>query len=294
MGSTASVEKKTCSHCGKTADELLRLDADMKQRVAGDLGVKTVADAVCASCYQSFGNQLSNAAQKRARKLAKEQHRLNLWRSRVHLIREARDRFAVKDFAGSVVAYEKYFRVLEIIYEVKPNEIQVSHFNNSARSKELVVIASAYWDLVRIYDQSPRFKGRLDQCAQKLGEFLPYTPIYGEILRKIEDYKKNAKNKDAFEAIIRRAGKEKRRCFIATAAFEDADALPVVTLAEFRDRVLIKNNVGRAFIAAYYLASPPIAKLLDRSPHLRSGARLVLRPLARLIGAKYNLKTGRN
>src|SRR5436190_1279428 len=74
----------------------------------------------------------SSEERRQAKRIAKEQQRLNLWRSRVHLVREARDRFMVKDFPGAVVAYEKYFRVLEIIYEAKPNAIEVQFFNNSA------------------------------------------------------------------------------------------------------------------------------------------------------------------
>src|SRR5450631_3111192 len=202
---------KVCPNCSKTVAELLRIDADMRGKLSADLGINPVPESVCPSCYSSYGQQIQNNSQKKSRRIAKEQHRLNLWRSRVHLIREARDRFAMKDFPGSVVAYEKYFRVLEIIYEVKPNEIKVTHFNNSARNKELVVIASAYWDLIRIYDQSKRFSKRMEQCADKLAEFLPFTPIFAEIMRKIDDYKKIARNREVFDTITRKASKNKKR-----------------------------------------------------------------------------------
>lgn len=232
----------------------------------------------------------SSEERRQAKRIAKEQQRLNLWRSRVHLVREARDRFLIKDFPGAVVAYEKYFRVLEIIYEAKPNEIQVAFFNNSARAKELVVIASAYWDLVRIYDQSSRFGPRLQQCADKLSEFLPHTPIYGELLRKIEEYKKNAKNKEVFEALIKKAKKKKGRCFIATAAFEDPDHPTVLTLREYRDQILLPKTSGRMFTDLYYQVSPPIAELLDRSAWLRNFARHRLEQTAQRLRQKYNLK----
>ncbi len=227
---------------------------------------------------------------RQAKRVAKEQQRLNLWRSRVHLIKEARERFAMKDFPGAVVAYEKYFRVLEIIYEAKPNEIQVSFFNNSARAKELVVIASAYWDMVRIYDQSARFHQRLTQCAEKLAMFLPFTPIYGELLRKVEDYKKSAKNKDVFDRILKQARKKKGRCFIATAAFEDPLHPTVVTLTKFRDEILITHGFGKAFIKVYYKVSPPVADILDHSELLKSVTRKSLSSVARHLTRKYNLK----
>ncbi|MDZ4678237.1 MAG: CFI-box-CTERM domain-containing protein [Oligoflexia bacterium] len=284
------MSEKTCPSCNKPSPELLRLDADLKGRLKVDAGI-TPPDTACPNCYNDFTSKLQKASHKKSRRIAKEQQRLNLWRSRVHLIREAREQFAIKNFPAAVVAYEKYFRVLEIIYEVKPNEIQATHFNNSARSKELVVIASAYWDLMRIYDQSPRFSNRLEQCAVKLSEFLPLTPIYGEILRKIEDYKKSAKNKDKFDLVAKMSTKGKRRCFIATAAFQDADAPTVVILSNFRDNILEQSPLGRKVTKLYYRMSPPVAEILDQSAILRNITRGALVSIAGHLDKKYSLKT---
>ena len=284
---------KTCPNCNKEYPELIPFDSDTKQRLQIDLGIKTPPDSVCPNCFNGFSSQLSRDAQKKNRRQAKEQHRLSLWRSRVQLIREARDRFAAKDYPGAVVAYEKYFRVLEIIYEVKSNEIHVAHFNNSARNKELVVIASAYWDLMRIYDQSKKFSKRLDQCAEKLGEFLPFTPIFSEVSRKIEDHRKTAKNKEPFDRVLRIARKGKGRCFIATAAFQNSDAPTVVSLCLFRDQVLESSKPGRLLIQIYYWASPSIAAIVDRNIFLQKACQSVLSRLAQLLSQKYNLKTDR-
>ncbi len=236
---------------------------------------------------QSRKNAEDRRVQKRA---AKEQQRLNLWRSRVHLVREARDRFALKNYAHAVTSYERYLRVLEIVYEAKPNEIKVSSFNNSARQKEMVVIVGAYWDMVRVYDMSPRFKKRLDQCAEKLAEFLPFTPIYSELLKKIEEYKKVAKNKDVFERVLKAARKKKGRCFIATATFEDSAHPTVVTLQNYRDKVLLSHVWGRAFTQIYYVVSPPIADVIENSPVLKKMTRVSLEKMAKRINQKYNLK----
>jgi hypothetical protein len=281
---------KACPNCNKEYPELIAFDAQAKQRLQIDLGIKVPPNSVCPNCFNGFNSQLARDAQKKNRRQAKEQHRLTLWRSRVQLIREARDRFAAKDYPGSVVNYEKYFRVLEIIYEVKPNEIQVAHFNNSARSKELVVIASAYWDLMRIYDQSKKFSKRLDQCAEKLGEFLPFTPIFAEISRKVEDYRKTAKNKDPFDKVLRIAKKGKGRCFIATASFQNAEDPVVKTLCEFRDEILITTKLGRLFVQAYYKLSPSIAKVIEQSHMLQKVTRQMLAWLASQLSRKYNLK----
>jgi len=73
----------------------------------------------------------------------------------------------------------------------------------------------------------------------------------------------------------------KTGCFIATAACGDVNAWEVLTLREFRDRVLTASAIGRLFVEAYYMLSPPFAGFISQWPLLRVVARTVLiRPLA--------------
>ncbi len=53
-------------------------------------------------------------------------------------------------------------------------------------------------------------------------------------------------------------------CYIATAVYGDYDAEPVLVLRHFRDTVLQKTFLGRAFIRTYYRLSPPLARRLHR------------------------------
>lgn len=68
-------------------------------------------------------------------------------------------------------------------------------------------------------------------------------------------------------------------CFIATAAYGSYLDPHVVTLRGFRDRYLLTNGPGRAFVAWYYRESPPFAELIRQRPWMRVTARILLTPL---------------
>jgi subtilisin family serine protease len=74
-------------------------------------------------------------------------------------------------------------------------------------------------------------------------------------------------------------------CFIATAAYGSALHPRVNALRQFRDAYLLPNVVGRAFVHAYYRASPPLADFIARHDWLRAGVRTLLWPLTWLAEA---------
>ena len=74
-------------------------------------------------------------------------------------------------------------------------------------------------------------------------------------------------------------------CFIAAAAWGSDVAPEVVALREFRDRCLLTNRPGQAFVEWYYRVSPSVAAYIAEHEVLRSVVRLGLRPL--VYGVKY-------
>ncbi len=68
-------------------------------------------------------------------------------------------------------------------------------------------------------------------------------------------------------------------CFVATATYGDYGSPEVVELRVFRDTVLARSDLGRAFIAGYYQFGPRFARAIRGSDSQRDMARGMLAPL---------------
>jgi hypothetical protein len=75
-------------------------------------------------------------------------------------------------------------------------------------------------------------------------------------------------------------------CFIATAAYGSSQSTQIDILRDFRDVVLLSNNLGNNFVKFYYKKSPPIAAYLTQYEVARTIVRNVfVRPLVFLISS---------
>ena len=73
------------------------------------------------------------------------------------------------------------------------------------------------------------------------------------------------------------------RCFIATAAFGSYLDPHVKVLRVFRDRFLLGNSAGAAFVDFYYRHSPPVADYIRQHETLSTGVRWFLTPCIYLL-----------
>jgi len=277
-----------CPRCGTPSNELQNMDASLiaKLREAGN--AEQIPPQVCSTCFTQLAGSVARGSLLMVREKAKEQKKLMLWKSRVNLIKKARQSMTDKSFSEAAVAYEKYIKVLEVVFECKPGELNPEQFKDAARTQELTVVASVYWDLLRIYDTSSRYGERQAIAAKKLAQFLRFTPIFPDILRKAESFQKTAKNPAVIKSFLKLTSENKGRCFIATAAFE-YHSPEVEILTHFRDSILLKSPAGKVFVAVYYTLSPALAKVLDKIPALRPAVRFLLRQLlAFLPNSRYS------
>jgi hypothetical protein len=68
-------------------------------------------------------------------------------------------------------------------------------------------------------------------------------------------------------------------CFIATAAYGSPMQPHVIILREFRDRFLLTNSFGKAFVQLYYKYSPPMADFIAEHANMRAIVRVSLLPV---------------
>jgi hypothetical protein len=69
-------------------------------------------------------------------------------------------------------------------------------------------------------------------------------------------------------------------CFVATAAYGDPNHPDVMFLRWYRDEVLARSIVGRAFTATYWKVGPHMARAIAPYPRARRVARTVISRLA--------------
>lgn len=287
----AASVSKPCPRCGTQVQDFLRIDAGMRLRISEVLPDEKFPDEVCGNCFKDISQNISRGAKLRADHQAKEQNKMIMWRSRVNFVKQGRIYMTRKAYSEAAVAFEKYIRVLEIVFDKKAGELTPETFKDSARTKEITVVASVLWDLVRIYDTSPRYGDRQKKAAQKLATFLQFSPLHGEILRKARQFESSAKNPSAIKEFIKLADKSAGRCFVATACFFNSEAEEVLILRAFRDQYMAKNFFGKGFIFFYETVSPPIATFIREHEIPRRLLRPPLRAFALWLSTKLNLQS---
>lgn len=279
-----------CPRCFLSVETTVTVDAGFRTRLRLSGNNETIPDVVCNNCYQDLGMMISSPTNLlNIKDKLSESAKMNLWRSRVGLIRKARSFMKKKAYPEAVIAYEKYLKIIEVVFNVTQDLLMPELLKEHSATKELTVLASVYWDLVRIYDTNEKYKNRMMLAAKKLGQFAQFTPMYVDLLKQAELFKRKAKHTDVINKLLKQMASKRSRCFVATSAFGSPLAFEVIYLSKWRDGVLQNCTLGRCFIEAYYFVSPTIAQILDTFYFLKPFIRAILRILIFCI-SKISLK----
>lgn len=289
---TESTQLQSCPRCGSpTADELVSVDAGMRLALKNSGDEEALPAQVCRSCYNEMSGLVSKGAKLRLDQQAREKNKHMLWKSRVNLVKQARQYMNQKAFSEAAVTYEKYIRVLEIAYDLQPGQLTPQIFGKSNRSKEMTVIATAYWDLFRIYDTNPNYRDRMMKAAKQLADFLPFSPVFPDVIKKAQLFQNSAKNPDLVREFLRMVKASNSRCFVVTATFGHPEHQTVEFFRNYRDTVLVNKFWGPTFIRAYYKIGPRLATVIEHNDGLRQASRKCLLLLQKRIGSSSRKTT---
>lgn len=281
---TQNLDSTTCPRCGQSSESFYPVDTALKVALKSTGHDGALPTKVCPSCYEDLTKNVSQGLKLRMEQDVREKNKVKMWKTRVNLVKQGRSLMAQKAYSEAAVAYEKYIRVLEVVYNLKRGELSPKIFNNSSRSKEMTVIASVYWDLVRIYDTSTAYGDRMAKAAAKLAEFLPYSTIYPMVIKKAEGFARSARNPHVIRQFLKISRSARGPCFLATAVFDkDPLSIELFVFRKFRDQHLRTTWWGRQAIWIYYQISPPLAHLIQRRPFLQQLLRPIFKNLSLLL-----------
>ena len=273
-----------CPICTTENSELYPIDLELRDKLKKADSTFNVAQELCKSCIVDLRRRAYGAGgMMLAQEKAKDDRKKKLWTSRVALVKQGNALMNNKLFNEAAVSYEKYLRLLELVFDCKTGQLNPESLKENAKTAELTIIAGVYWDLLRIYDSSDQFADRQRHAAQQLAKFINYTPVFPDIMKKAERFSKDARHPEVVRHFINQAKKKRTRCFIATSAFQTPNALEVHYLRAFRDQRLKKSFMGRKFVYIYYRFSPSLARFLDSQAWLKPFVRTVLRQLIKWI-----------
>lgn len=227
-------------------------------------------------------DQNNKESRLRAGERQKEERREKMWEMRMAFIQRGHLAMSSKQYGDAAVSYEKYIRVLELVFNAQPGALSPELFKESSRTAEMSILAGALWDLVRIYDTSNKYGDRQGKYAAQLAQFAPLTPLFNEILKQALDFHKVARHPDKVKIFLAGVGKASR-CFIATSAYQSPVHSDVMFLRNYRDQVLKQTFLGRKFVYFYYRHSPQVACILDRHDYLKAPTRWALKLVIKCV-----------
>lgn len=286
---SASTDLKKCPRCNTEVRELVRIDAGMRLSLIESGHPKEAAQEVCTNCINELSKRVSQGAKLRAQRKAREANLTALFRNRISVLKQARVYLAQRVYAEAAIEYEKYLRILEIVFEAKPGTLNPESFKVGKKTAEIDSVLTVLWELLKIYDMNTSYQNKLKEKVELFLVFSKAAPGFSKMAAKIQAFAPKARNKEVFMDLLARTNAKRSRCFIATSAYESPTHPNVLALCNLRDHVLAETALGKGLISVYYYFSPSIAHFLDQYVFFKPYVRMALYPFVKLANKKFPL-----
>lgn len=171
-------------------------------------------------------------------------------------------------FGEAVRNFNRYLAILEELHKSGPGGLLPSHFDSQRDQPELLMISGIYWDLVKLYDRT-KSDAKFSEFRHYLQKYLifsknmPYQALCAEAVRRYI-----ANGRPVHLSDFRAVHKELNPhfCFVATSLVDVLDEPTMPRLQAFKNRVLVRNRMGRAGVLVYYQIGPYLATIIDQLP----------------------------
>jgi hypothetical protein len=206
-------------------------------------------------------------AQEQMERALEEQRRIRQ-RRRVEIAKHGVRSYDQRKIGEAVKHFHLYLQILEELKDVGPGQLRPNLFDKEKDLAELLLISGIYWDLAKLYDKT-KTDTKYKEFSHYLEKFIlfsrgmPFTLVCVETLRKYISNEKPS-HKEDFKNALKILSPNK--CFIATSLVDHLPDPVLPRLWRFRDEVLERSLLGRAFIGFYYATAPGVAFVLDRMP----------------------------
>lgn len=211
------------------------------------------------------------------------------FKERFSTLAQAKEAQAQKDYKTVVKKYFEYINTLATVFKTTTYELRPKHFSDPMLQNEMVVVSQIYYELAKILDQIPQKKSDVQKCLDQFVNFSvnqKYQVLNSERLRKELKVGK-FKNKDIFNAALKKIYSGSSKCFIATYALGEQH-WATHQLRLFKNNILMRLPWGKPLVGFYYYQSEKIVDFCEttNSPVKQliivSGKLLAL-PLACLV-----------
>ena len=203
---------------------------------------------------------------------------------RMGIFKKGKQAYSCKDYRNAIVYYCQYIEIISRVKGVEEKKMGPNLFDPKAELMEVMMLSSIYWDLVKIYDQSPALKKEFLRCLDQFCVFtlnFPHQDINIQIMKRFIR-NGNPKNKKEFKKTYKSIYSSSKKCYIADYCFGPQHFVTSI-LRDFKG-FLLNYKMGHFAVASYYRYSPKMILFFNKHPKIGFWiTRFFLKPLLKLF-----------